>query len=395
MSNIYIVAPVVFPSYSQRFSQPFLVGAASNKVQGIAQALGTKGNNVVVLSAPVVTSSKDRFFFPMCTFPEDGFLCKYSSVISLRGINRFFSMLSFLYFLPELVKNKPKIIFYNYYPEYLILALVLSFFIPRSDMYLDVEDAPRNDANGIRDTVNNLSLSLLRKMCSPRLLCVSKEVANSMGAFENCVINGISKEIIQNRADVLSSEMVTVHYGGLINKETGVDIFIGALKLISENYAQYTDRLRFLVTGHGDFSGLNIFMLSPEYSNVKVDIKPNISKADYQKILNTADVGLSLRISDSGYANTTFPSKVIEISSAGLLLVTTCVSDIEAIFKTDSAVFLHEQSACELALTLVSIVSNRGRFRTVAANGQIAVKNKFSLEAIGSSIDNFINGYGR
>jgi len=390
MGIIYIVAPVVFPSYNKLFSQSFLVGAASNKVEGLAQALNLKRNNIVVVSAPVVTNSKKRIFFPMCNFLERGFSCKYASVISLWGINRVFSMLSLLYFIPGIIKSKPKVIFYNYYPEYLLFALVLNFFIPRSDIYLDIEDAPRGDSNSFRDRVNGFSLSLLRRISNSRLLCVSSEVAKGMGAFDSCIVNGIARQVDLKRADVLLSETVTVHYGGLINRETGVDIFIGALKLISEEYSQYSGRLKFVVTGYGDLSDLNDFLQSPNYSNIKVYFKPNVSKLDYDLILKNSDVGLSLRVSDSGYANTTFPSKVIEIASAGLLLVTTCVSDIETIFDTDSAVFLREQTAKELAKIFVSIVSDRGRFKLVASNGQVAVNNKFSLESIGKSLDDFI-----
>jgi hypothetical protein len=72
-------------------------------------------------------------------------------------------------------------------------------------------------------------------------------------------------------------------------------------------------------------------------------------------MLAEADVGLSLKMPGSNLVATTFPSKVVELASHGLLVLTTDVSDVGVLFNDDTAVVLRDATPGELASKIAGI----------------------------------------
>jgi glycosyltransferase involved in cell wall biosynthesis len=116
-----------------------------------------------------------------------------------------------------------------------------------------------------------------------------------------------------------------------------------------------------------------------------------VAPSEYENLLASADVGLSLRLPGHGLGETTFPSKVIEYASNGLLVVTTKVSDVAAIFVGGTAAILESADANALAKLIVRIVTDWNDYGLIAQAGNDLVRESFASEVVGRKIIDFLS----
>ncbi len=97
---------------------------------------------------------------------------------------------------------------------------------------------------------------------------------------------------------------------------------------------------------------------------------------------------------ESTISSTTFPSKVIEIASRGLSLVSTRVSDVGDIFTDDAAWLLPQFSDRALSDILRDMARNPAEVRRRADAGQALARARFAPLAVGRALSEFL-GWGR
>ena len=115
------------------------------------------------------------------------------------------------------------------------------------------------------------------------------------------------------------------------------------------------------------------------------------TKNEYFKIVCQSHVGLCLKLSSSRLANTTFPSKVIEIAANQLLLITTKVSDIPFLFDDKSARILKSEDANALVETIIAVIENRDESEKMAEVGKLRILQTCSSDVVGKQILNFLH----
>jgi glycosyltransferase involved in cell wall biosynthesis len=112
----------------------------------------------------------------------------------------------------------------------------------------------------------------------------------------------------------------------------------------------------------------------------------------YKAILRQAHIGLCLKLPARSMGETTFPSKVVELSSQGLHVISTRVSDVPLLFDETTATLLHEATPRSLAHALVTIVRNGCEANTIALNGQNRITSLLSAEKVGFELLRFWSG---
>ena len=85
-------------------------------------------------------------------------------------------------------------------------------------------------------------------------------------------------------------------------------------------------------------------------------------------------------------SNTTFPSKVIEITAAGLALVSTRLGDVTEIFGEDSAYFIAGYQPEGLVETIIEMAAAPERVERVAAAGSKLCNKVFAPEVVGEEM---------
>jgi hypothetical protein len=160
-------------------------------------------------------------------------------------------------------------------------------------------------------------------------------------------------------------------------------------RFLAQQPSAIRSRIRFLVTGFGDFTQIDRAI--EEYGSlVDIRVLPETTTAEYQDLLASSNVGLELRIPGSEGAETTFPSKLIELGSHGILVLTTGTGDVHNVYDDRSAVFLEEASGEALAAALVSILGHPGEASDRALEGARITQALHSPAATGEGLRAFL-----
>ena len=125
-------------------------------------------------------------------------------------------------------------------------------------------------------------------------------------------------------------------------------------------------------------------------SRFRFTVLAGISAERYRAIARRMDIGLALKLSWHSYAQTTFPSKVIELAAMGMLVCTTSISDIPDIFEGESAILLSAETPVELAAALREAATDRTRSAARARNGRARVLERFSRARVGAELGAFL-----
>jgi len=388
MTRQFFFAPVVLPHYNAHHKQRFTVGAASHKVLGMAASMRSQQHTTFIVSSPIVTASAGRRFFKGFACREGRVACAYLPSISVRGLNRLFSSFAYLRFAWREVRRDDRVVLYNYFPEYILLAAWLRLRNGRERVVIDLEDGPRTDENDLRGFSNRLSFRILTRLCSKRSIVVSQQLATMLGLDDVCVVNGVSPEVTLRTRDF--QKPVVFLYGGSIQLETGLDLFTEAVRLFAQVHRELAAQVHFVVTGFGGTAQLNALAQEVEPAGVRLSVRQDIGPDEYRRTLADADVGMSLRVPGDQINGTTFPSKVIELASHGLLLLTTEVSDIGLLFNQNTAVILPHATGRVLADQIAAIVRDPQRYAQVAAAGQQVITTRCSRRSVGRRLIDFL-----
>lgn len=390
MSRQYFFAPIVLPCYNLHHGYEFTIGAASHKVAGMAAALRVSTGRPVIVSSPIVTSNDTRVLFDGFTCRDERLACAYLPAISVRGLNRAFAAWNYLLFALRRIRSGDIIVLYNYFPEYIPVAAWLCWRLGRDRVILDIEDGPRVDERNVRGFVNRMSWKILSRLSSPRSIVVSRQLADALELDDVLVVNGVCATAAPRvRA---FGQPVRILYGGSIQPETGLDLFTGAVRMFADRHPDLVSRIHFLVTGFGGRSELDALARDVGRVGVRMDIMQDLGAGEYRKMLELADVGLALKMPDNALAATTFPSKVVELASHGLLVVTTDVSDVGTLFDDSTAVVLRRATADELALKIAEIARDPDVFHAVARAGQLAIDEHCGRRQVGVKLLGFLQG---
>lgn len=382
----------MLPRYNERQQQQFLVGAAAHKVVGMAAGIRAHARRAVIVSSPIVTASRNRMFFGGFACRDAALPCVYLPAISVRGLNRIFAAFCYLRFAWKHVERNDVVVLYNYFPEYILVAAWLRWRLGRERVLLDIEDGPRTDENNLRGFATRSSLRVLKRLCSERAIVVSRELAQSLAIADACVVNGVCAE--QPAPPRAFGTPITFLYGGTIETASGLDLFAAAVRRFAVAHRELVDRVRFVVSGFGGADTLRALASEVAPAGVRVELHQDIGPHEYRQLLAQADVGLSLRLPGTEFATTTFPSKVVEFASQGLLVLSTDVSDVSLLFDEDSAALVREASADALARQFAAIVEHPDLYRQMAECGHRAIAATCGRRAVGARLIAFLDTAG-
>lgn len=337
-----------------------LGAAARNKLLAMAGAIRAAGGIPLI----VTTQAAAR---PIAHRRGVGFVAVFAR--GQRALRRLSGGLALAVFGLRRIHADDRVILYNAFPEYLPLALLLR--LRGTPASLDVEDAP-TAAHNLREAVARWTFRALAALTRPNKIVASRMLADRLGLARAVPVYGVAEPAVPIRrfagADLL------VQFGGSLLPETGLDLFRAAVRLIPADAP-----IRFAVTGTAPPDALAD--LPPS-----VTVAAGLDHAAYRALLDRVDVALSLKLASSEMGQTTFPSKTIEIAAAGILLVTTAVSDVPRLFDDGCAVILRDESPQALADALLAVAHDRAAAARRAEAGRARVAERLSPPAVGQAL---------
>jgi glycosyltransferase involved in cell wall biosynthesis len=382
------------PGYAARVSEPLHIGAASNKMTAVVRAMRDAGAKGYLVSMPVLgQKARNRRVGPCILRHRDGPQI-FLPVVANRYVRKINALFGFAWFCVAGVAKTDRVIIYNHAVEYFLGTLILA--LRGNKPFLDVEDAPREDEGGWQGLVGRNLFSQFLRLSTDRKLIVSHALAKVLGLHRYCVVYGATRrgagtsDAYQSPWGAASPEPVRIHYGGSLTADTGVNLFCDAVDLLIGLLPRDVPQVHFVVTGFGSEAQIRALETRCAGTGVSISYYPDLSPTEYLDQFRRCHAALALKLPESEMAKTTFPSKVVEITAQGLLLISTQASDVPVLFDDSSAVLLPEATPDVLARAILLIVGDLPNMQQVARRGQERAMELFGSESVGKRILDFV-----
>ena len=235
---------------------------------------------------------------------------------------------------------------------------------------LDLEDGEVPDAG---DRLARLSAWFLRTifdaLCRGGALLACRALTGATRIRPALAYYGVadakSEDVRERSADT------RVLFGGTVAAATGAPLLIEAIRQMRNGQDQWPRSIQVIVTGKGEcLDEFNALSRQPGTPAVKV--LGRLTDADYDDVMRKATVGLALKPNVGPLADSTFPSKVIEFASAGLLVMTTRISDVSKVLGP-GGLYVDEDRPELIIEKLRWVVEHRSEAREIAKMGRVAV----------------------
>jgi hypothetical protein len=328
--------------------------AASRKVFLMAQALRLAGVRPVVLSLGRgrADGSGDAFTARVCRV--GGVPTIYAPFSHRRGLSELLSLFGLLGPLRRLAGHSRRaVIFYNRMPAYLPLLRAASRLGYRS--FLDLEDGEVIAGRSLKERLARIVQAQFDRHCrdGALLACSALEAMTTVRPV-HCYYGTAVGDVDVPRWE---TDRITCLMSGTLAPDTGAPLLIEAIRLLRAHKPDWAAGLGFEVTGKGE--SMDAFVqLATEPGLPRVRVHGRTSDARYLEILRGCEIGLALKPVGGTLADTTFPSKVIEFASSGLLVLSTDISDVRRLLG-DGARYLESNDPELLIERLAAIASDR------------------------------------
>lgn len=362
--------------------------AASRKIFMLCHALRLAGVRPCIVSLGRGRAGGSKDFFPSVLRRVEGVPVFYAPFSRIRFLSELISLLAPLGIVIKLRRQNPKaIIFYNSMTAYLPSLLASSVLGYRN--VLDLEDG-QIPASGQKHAgfLARLVPRLFDRFCKGGALLACNALAEY--TTSRPVLSYYGTAVAEQSSSKWQSEYVKVLMGGTLCFDTGTELLIDTIRQLRRDAPPLAAQLCFEVTGSGpSLEGLTA--LAAEAGTPKVIVYGRTTDMQYREVLRRCDVGLALKLNNGPLANTTFPSKVIEFAAAGLLVLTTDISDVRQVLGS-GALYLTRDEPHALIELFESIVKDRPMANACAQSGLQNVQTLCSPLSSGKAVANFIFG---
>ena len=279
-------------------------------------------------------------------------------------------------------------LFYNQLTFYLPALAVLR--LRGCKTVVDIEDGPLSQSERVRVQLKSRFGSVVPSTVFAKLINGGALIANTALAGATTIrpvlpyYGAIASMPPRSRA---KTALVHILASGTLEPDTGMNLLAEAIILVDQKGA-VAERIQINITGQGP-SLKHLSDLAKQLRHVRLNVLGRISLADYRTILMRADVGLSLKLIGGGFSNSTFPSKTVEYAQNGLMLISTDISDVRAVFG-DTARYLINNDAVALAALIVDVANDTVAATELARQGQIHILEKLSYPQAGIILRSFL-----
>lgn len=376
-------------TYGRAVDEHVYSGAAARKMLSVAESMRDVGMRVVIVSLPCLGIDAKRGFYPSRVTREAGVPVVFLMALRSRYLRKMLAPLALLAFCFRYIGRQDAVILYNHSIEYLPALILLRLLGIK--VVQDIEDAPADNEKGARGFLNRASFAVTLRLTAPRKMVVARHVAEGLGLKDFVVIHGVASAA--GRAGAVEDQSLweqlkgggplRVHFGGTLIPETGVDLFCEAVQQLARLEDKLAREVSFKVTGIGRVDKITGLQRQLKSRKISVELLPELGSAEYASLMKTCHASLSLKRPGASMSNTTFPSKVIEITATGLALVATKVGDVADIFDENSSYLLSSYDADSLVGVIFDMAAHPDRVQAVATRGLMVCSKEFAPETIG------------
>tara|TARA_B100000780_G_scaffold277360_1_gene247863 strand:- start:2585 stop:3763 length:1179 start_codon:yes stop_codon:yes gene_type:complete len=362
--------------------------AASKKIFLMAVALKQAGARVAIISMGRGSPGNNGKYFKSKILKYKGIPIIYAPFSQKPILSQLISFISLPYLLYRInyFKGATTVIFYNRVTAY-ISSLIMSSLLGYRRV-LDLEDGEffPDEKLSFHLFYNKCKSILYTRLCNGGTILACRALSSGHIKNELCYFGAI--EQCSSEISWQSDSSIKFLLGGTVSYDTGAGNLIEAIKILRKKDELWSRKLEFIITGKGDciehFKKLAIDNTFPI-----VKVAGRLSDKEYSLMIDKCNVGMALKPNTGILANTTFPSKVIELASAGLLVLTSDISDVRHVLK-DGAIYLNDDSVDTLLKSLKYISQDTYSCIDTAKKGILHVNESCSMEKAGSNLSEYL-----
>lgn len=391
LKRLYYFGAIATEAYMKKSNTRAYAGAATRKMCQLVSAMRLVGYQATIVSLPFVFEGS--IFQHKVITRENGSSAIFLPTSVNYLLRRIIGLFTYAWFSLVCIKSSDKVIIYNHSLESILALIVLK--IKCVNVFQDIEDVPTRSNLRIKGYLELLGFYLVFLLTSRKKITVSYQIGNNLRIKSYLAIHGFAAaapepSVLSKWTELENGAPIRIHYGGSLMAETGLNIFIKTIGFLHQNDSVLKRKVEFIVTGTGNLDEIYSLSSSIESEKLSIRIFKESNSDLYLRLLLSCHASLSLKLPLSEFADTTFPSKVIEITSNGLALIATKISDVGEIFDSETAYLLKDATAQCLTNIILNILDDPIRLQKIAASGQAVSKSRFSSDQIGLSIANFI-----
>lgn len=361
--------------------------AASRKVFATCVALRKVGVRPVIVSMGRGRADSSWRYFPTEFRRIQGVPVVYMPFTHIRILSEILSMVALAFCIFKMHKRKGNKIclFYNrtiaYIPPLWVATLL------RLKRVLDLEDGDIRPARWTLSWgVTYAKIRLYKRLCSSGTLLVCSALGDENATEPRLCFYGASS--IKPKKRNWSGPTTNILLGGTVSVYTGAELLERVIARLRLEKPAWAERLHFFITGKGDHvDPFHRFTDSPQFP--RVTVFGRLNDEEYNSLLDQSHVGLALKPNTGILANTTFPSKVVEMAGAGLLVVTTNISDVAKVLG-GGAVYLDDDESSTLMEALRLIAENPQQAELMAQLGVRQILRQCDIEQAGHILSKFL-----
>ena len=321
--------------------------AGTRKMLNITRALRTADVRVVIVSMGRGRSDGSGRYHASRVCRIDGIPVIYGPMLHRRGLSELLTVawLAWIAILLGFRFASARHLFYNQFSAYLPALAALR--IMGKATVCDIEDGPVSSAISIASrSRGNAPPGLFSRLISSGALLACEALAEGTRIRPVICCYGAVKPSACPPKSPRSSQVVVMT--GMFDDATGVALLEATFEALAED-EEASKSARFEFAGFGP--RLTSLREAAERHKIHATFHGRLDAADYARLLARASIGLSLKAIEGPYANSTFPSKVIEYAENGLCVITTDISDVRAVLG-NNALYLHADEPRQLVAHL-------------------------------------------
>lgn len=359
--------------------------AATRKIIHMCRVLKLAGLSPIILSLGRGRADGSGDFFSSKVACVDGIRIVYAPFSHRHVVSQLVSLFGLLKPLRRLTRDpKRVIVFYNRIPAYIPVLFFAKFLGYRC--YLDLEDGEVVSGRSLKKHFVRLLTAFFDRYCRDGVLLACSALSDFTSVRPVQCYYGTALDSFN--VTRFQTSRITCLMSGTLSPETGAVLLIETIRLLRSRYVAWASQVQFEVTGKGE-SLAEFERLSAQPGLPLVRVHGRTSNIRYLEILQNCDVGLALKPVGGVLADTTFPSKVVEFASSGLLVLSTDISDVRLLFG-DGARYLEHNDPELLIERLSEIVHNREAAIQCAALGQDSVMDRCAPLRAGEELRQFL-----
>lgn len=362
--------------------------AATRKIVMMAQVLAQGGVRPTLLSLGRGRADGSFGCFPAHADRIGGIPIAYGRFTRRRFVSEWQSLIAPLPILWSRRKHArhTTLLLYNRMESH-VLALWFARFLGYRTM-LDLEDGQVPSANNRIPLRVRLLIAAIDRGCRNGALLACKALAGATSLRPILPYYGVVD--VSGSSRDFAQPVIHALIGGTVALDTGAGILAAAIVRLHATNPGLAQQLHLHVTGAGDM--IDAFR-AMAVDTPGITVHGRLDERDYRALLDKCSIGLALKPNTGALADTTFPSKVTELAGAGMLVLTTDISDVRDVLG-EGAVYLVRDDPDLLAECLANILRDRDNSAALALLGRVNVMQCCARAMAASRLAIFVAGNG-